>query len=193
MRHRKLVLLVVVPYAITSGAIALLLLTIGRHGSIFSIPEALGTALGIPFIAVAKLAIQAPEADLYRVALAVFAVLFGVTALFVWLLAHPFGAERVAAREYLDVAWRHSNPAYPVRLVSELDDKRFEVRKLEFFAGGEVGYASKQGSFLSTRLGEAAVPTLQGINGDPEFAATPMDAASFDALWRKYTEARGAS
>lgn len=38
--------------------------------------------------------------------------------------------------KYIDVAWRHDFADEPVRLVSELDELRFETRKLEFFRDG---------------------------------------------------------
>jgi hypothetical protein len=45
---------------------------------------------------------------------------------------------------YIDVTWFHKLPTVPVRLVSELDDERYEVRKLEFFADGSVGFAWRE-------------------------------------------------
>ncbi|XBO33895.1 hypothetical protein ABIS02_41030 (plasmid) [Paraburkholderia fungorum] len=35
---------------------------------------------------------------------------------------------------FIDVAWTHDFEAEPIRLVSQLDSKRYEVRKLEFSA-----------------------------------------------------------
>ena len=43
--------------------------------------------------------------------------------------------------EYIDVLWKHRGDEYPVRLVSELGEDRFELRKLEFFADGTVDAA----------------------------------------------------
>lgn len=49
---------------------------------------------------------------------------------------------------YMDVTWHHDDPAYPVRLVSELNGNRWELRKLEFYSDGRVGVASKEGTTL---------------------------------------------
>ena len=75
---------------------------------------------------------------------------------------------------------------YPLRLVSELDHQRNEVRKLEFFPSGLVGFASTSGSAHGTELGEAPVPPLSQINNDPQFAGIAIDSAAFEALWSHY-------
>jgi uncharacterized protein DUF6881 len=38
--------------------------------------------------------------------------------------------------KYVRVGWKHQHPAEPVALYSELDDNRFEVRKIEVFRNG---------------------------------------------------------
>lgn len=43
--------------------------------------------------------------------------------------------------EYLKVRWFHENSDEPVVLMSELDASRYEVRKVEIFADGRIGYA----------------------------------------------------
>jgi len=90
--------------------------------------------------------------------------------------------------EYIDVAWRHENPDYPVRLVSELNDQRFEVRKLEFFADGTVGFASEDCSVRGTELGTVAVPPLDEINAESQFHGLSVDRASFEELWRRHAQ-----
>jgi hypothetical protein len=82
--------------------------------------------------------------------------------------------------EYIDVVWRHENPDYPVRLVSELNDQRFEIRKLEFFADGTVGFASEDCSARGTELGIVAVPRLDELNAGHSF----MGSASMRPLLR---------
>ena len=44
---------------------------------------------------------------------------------------------------YVRVRWLHENPEAPVLAVSELDDHRWERRKVEVFADGSKGYAMK--------------------------------------------------
>lgn len=57
--------------------------------------------------------------------------------------------------EYIDVQWLHEDAGFPVRMISELDDERWETRKLEFYADGRVGMADRSLELLGTRLGLA--------------------------------------
>ncbi len=88
--------------------------------------------------------------------------------------------------EYISVIWKHNHRDEPVRLVSELDGERFEVRKLEFFDDGTVGFASKVGEGVSTRLGEVSVPPLAEINHGPEFEGVAITKSEFDLLWQMH-------
>ncbi len=54
---------------------------------------------------------------------------------------------------YLRVQWLHSHPDEPVTLYSELDDEGWEVRKVEIFADGHIGFASKTEVVGSIELG----------------------------------------
>jgi len=85
--------------------------------------------------------------------------------------------------QYIDVQWIHENADDPVRLVSELDDERFEARKIEFFSNGKVETADIDHSGPDTRLGEGAVPSLEEINADSQFLGVAIQAAEFEALW----------
>lgn len=86
---------------------------------------------------------------------------------------------------YIDVQWRHEDGNDPIRLVSELDDDRSEVRKLEFYADGRIGFASQTESSGDTRLGEGAVPSLSEINSDRQFVGVEIEATAFEKLWTK--------
>jgi hypothetical protein len=88
--------------------------------------------------------------------------------------------------DYIDVEWRHNLPLEPVRLVSELDDSRMEVRKLEFFRDGSVGRAWSEGSSLGTALSIEPVPSIDQINGDAQFLATAIDGTEFEKLWSTF-------
>lgn len=88
--------------------------------------------------------------------------------------------------KYIEVVWVHEDPDFPIRLVSELDDERFETRKLEFFGNGRVGYAWAEGSTPDTELGYVAVPPLEEINLEPEFEGVEISNAEFELLWVKH-------
>lgn len=85
--------------------------------------------------------------------------------------------------DYIDVEWRHDLPLEPVRLVSELDGRRMEIRKLEFFRDGSVGRAWNEGSSLGTALSTEPVPGIDQINGDVQFRAIAIDDTEFERLW----------
>lgn len=87
---------------------------------------------------------------------------------------------------YIDVAWETAEIADPYRLVSELDEHRFETRKLEFFRSGAVGSASSSHATTNTQLGSEAVPQLQEISADPRFSGTEVPEMAFELLWTQH-------
>lgn len=86
----------------------------------------------------------------------------------------------------IDVDWKHDFDAEPVRLVSVLDRNREEIRKLEFFRDGRVGFADRNGAALGTQLGLLPVPALTEINAAPEFEAREITMEAFEALWSRH-------
>jgi len=85
---------------------------------------------------------------------------------------------------YIDVKWHHTNPDDPSRLVSELDEDRWEVRKLEFYTDGRVGFASEKSATLGAALSLEPLPSIDEINCDAQFDAQSVAAETFEALWR---------
>ena len=88
---------------------------------------------------------------------------------------------------YIDVAWHHNHSTEPVRLVSELDSGRYELRKLEFFGDGRVAFATGLKQSSGTRLGEMPVPEEEEINRDRQFTAKSITQEEFEALWIIHT------
>jgi hypothetical protein len=87
--------------------------------------------------------------------------------------------------QYLRVKWAHSHPDEPVEIWSELDDARWEVRKVEVFPDGSVGYASDTECAHATVLGEAPVPALDDIAADPQFKPAMVSKNDFEAIWAR--------
>ena len=85
---------------------------------------------------------------------------------------------------YIEVAWLHNAVDEPIRLVSELDEGAYEVRKIEFFRTGVVGFAGNGLSANGTRLGELPVPSLVEINKDAQFKGVAIESTAFEELWR---------
>jgi len=90
------------------------------------------------------------------------------------------------AKVYLSVRWHHTHPDEPVVLVSELDEKRMELRKIEYFKDGLVGIASRKRSTDRTFLGSEPVPSLEEINSNPEFSADEIVKDEFELQWNVY-------
>jgi hypothetical protein len=89
---------------------------------------------------------------------------------------------------YLKVRWIHSHSDEPVLLYSELDECRWEKRKIEVFADGHAGYASATASAGSTQLGKEPVPPMAKIADDPEFEPSEITRQEFEDVWARYVK-----
>jgi Domain of unknown function (DUF6881) len=90
---------------------------------------------------------------------------------------------------YIRVEWKHEHPDEPILLYSELDEERWEVRKVEVFRGGGATYAWAKGSTGTTWLGERPVPTLAEIAADAVFVVREISRVDFEAVWDQALEA----
>jgi hypothetical protein len=90
--------------------------------------------------------------------------------------------------KYLRVGWKHQHLDEPVILYSELDDNRFEVRKVEVFRNGRCGYASAEGASGGTKLGLLAMPELSEIAKDPQFEPIEITQEEFETVWARREE-----
>ncbi len=86
---------------------------------------------------------------------------------------------------YLKVRWRHDFPEDPVLLYSELDSKRYEVRKVEVFGNGSKGYADATSSLKDAQLGDVPVPELSEIAADAQFEPEEISKAEFEKVWKQ--------
>jgi hypothetical protein len=93
-----------------------------------------------------------------------------------------------AHMEYLVVGWQHNLPDMPIEMYSELDGQRMEVRKVEVFKGGNLGYASASVPGMQTKIGIEPVPSLYEIASQPEFKPRVSNAAEFEKMWRLASE-----
>ena len=86
--------------------------------------------------------------------------------------------------KYIKVKWLHELKDEPVILLSELDDDRYEVRKIEIFSDGRVGFASGTQEVGGTMLGEVPVPSIDELVADPQFFIEDFSGAKFETAWR---------
>ena len=85
---------------------------------------------------------------------------------------------------YIKVRWRHSDPTEPAILYSELDENRWEVRKVEVYADGSCGSAGEGEQCGGTMLGSVAIPQLEQIVADRQFELLETSKSEFDAVWK---------
>ena len=84
---------------------------------------------------------------------------------------------------YLTVRWKHSLSTEPVLLYSEIDDDRWERRKVEVFRDGRQGYANSDEAIGSTRLGLEPLPELNVIASDKQFEPMEISKEEFERVW----------
>ncbi|WP_133637026.1 DUF6881 domain-containing protein [Zavarzinia compransoris] len=84
---------------------------------------------------------------------------------------------------YIHVRWLHSSSDFPVDLWCELDADRQEVRKVEIWLDGRVGYVSLAGGTRDTELSQDPVPSMEDLDLDPEFQAEAITKADFETCW----------
>lgn len=85
---------------------------------------------------------------------------------------------------YLKVVWVHDLPDEPVWLYSELDEARFEVRKVEVYRDGRRGFADRTRSVGGSMLGEMPTPLISEFGNDPEeFEVSEIEAEEFELEW----------
>jgi hypothetical protein len=70
-----------------------------------------------------------------------------------------------------------------VLLYSELDEDRYEVRKIEIYRDNRIGYADIDSQFNETELGEEPVPEIEEINKELEFFAIQISSKEFEMVW----------
>lgn len=86
---------------------------------------------------------------------------------------------------YLRRKWHSDAPHHPYLLYSELDDQRWEVRKLYVYRNGTCAYADEHHE-VGTWLSDQPMPSLEVINADPEFEAAAIDQEVFEAAWEQW-------
>jgi len=87
--------------------------------------------------------------------------------------------------KYIEVEWIHGNSDDPVRLISEISDDGYEVRKIEIYRSGKIEFATVQIEHGNTRLGTAPIPSLDSINADKEFIGKEINRATFELHWQQ--------
>ena len=87
---------------------------------------------------------------------------------------------------YLHAKWKNAPPDSPVEFFSELDNARWETRKVEVFPGQRLGHASTaKPQNGSTRLSIIPLPPLREIAAQIEFEVEEISAEQFETVWKR--------
>ena len=88
---------------------------------------------------------------------------------------------------FIRVNWKHELASEPTIIYSEVDDGGWELRKVEVFANGATGYASKSKSAGGAGLSKEPLPSLKEIAADPQFEPTAISSDEFEQVWKAAT------
>jgi len=93
---------------------------------------------------------------------------------------------------YLRVKWLHQFSQHPILLFSELDDQRFEIRKVEVFHDGRQEFANENEEYGGTGLGVVPTLELDELAANPVFEPELIAQSEFEMVWAgrlgKYVE-----
>jgi hypothetical protein len=86
---------------------------------------------------------------------------------------------------YLRCEWIHDFPDEPRFIYSELDDERYETRKVEVFKNGRTTRSSTEDLKRDPMaLADQPIPTLEEVQAYKEFHVEEISAAEFEDLWK---------
>jgi uncharacterized protein DUF6881 len=89
------------------------------------------------------------------------------------------------AMEYIRVDWHHDFPQEPIILYSEMNENRWEVRKVYIFRDGPPGIASATKSTRDVMLGEGPIPPISEIASDSQFEPREITKEEFEEVWSR--------
>lgn len=89
--------------------------------------------------------------------------------------------------QYLMVEWIHELKDEPYVIFAEIDQNMYEVRKLELFRNGNVGFATKFSEYGGSILANHPYPSLGEIASNPEFNLKTIFKEEFEKVWNRYT------
>ncbi len=88
--------------------------------------------------------------------------------------------------EYLKVSWIHEFMDEPTLFYSELDENRYEKRKIEIYKDSSFGLASENFEFGGAILSTEPVPTIVEIKNDSQFLPQIITRSEFEEIWGEY-------
>jgi len=88
--------------------------------------------------------------------------------------------------KYILLKWFHNLDDEPYKIYSEIDDQRYEVRKIEIYKNGTIYICDEQMNNSQIELADVAFPEdLDEINQDRQFFAQYISKEKFESIWNK--------
>lgn len=88
--------------------------------------------------------------------------------------------------KYILLKWFHNLENEPYIIYSEIDNQRYEVRKIEIYKNGITRKCDEKMVNSQIELGDVAFPeNLDDINQDKEFYAQYISKEEFESIWNK--------
>lgn len=88
---------------------------------------------------------------------------------------------------FLAVRWLHDLDDDPVLISAELDANGVEIRKVETFRDGRLGFSDATREHGGTYRSVEPWPAVTQIAADPQFVPEAISAADFERLWSAAT------
>jgi len=90
--------------------------------------------------------------------------------------------------KYLRVKWLHEFIDEPVIMYYEIDDNSIELRKIELFKNGKVGYADFTYQINGSYLSEGQFPDIEEIRKLKEFIVEVISKNEFEKVFNEKVE-----
>jgi hypothetical protein len=84
---------------------------------------------------------------------------------------------------YVKTSWHHAFDDEPVLIYSELDEDRYETRKVEVFRDGRSEWCDENHQTDSIGLSEIPFPTADEVSALPEFDVEEISSTEFERVW----------
>jgi hypothetical protein len=86
--------------------------------------------------------------------------------------------------QYMKCDWHIADPTEPITIYSELDENRWETRKVHVFADGRRERAGPNEETENTALSIEPIPSLDSIAADSQFHPSEITKEEFERIWQ---------
>ena len=98
------------------------------------------------------------------------------------ILGKAGGKRRIL--KYILLNWFHNLEDEPYIIYSEIDNQRYETRKIEIYKNGTIRKCNEKMLNSQIELGDVAFPeNLDEINQDEQFHAQYISKEEFESMW----------